>query len=136
MLMIHKVATAAVVAAALGLATAGTAQASGYGGYTLQQLSSMCLAHGSQSWPWRGTSGQVTVPTTQVASGSTGDCVAYAQKLLQWNGHPEVGVDGQFGPVTTAAVRAYQSSMAGLGYCGGVDGQVGPRTFMCLETGN
>lgn len=136
MSVIHKAATAVALAAALGVATAGTANATDYSGYTLAQLSSMCLSHGSQWWPWRGTSGQVKVPTTQVELGSIGDCVAYAQDLLQWNGHPEVGVDGQFGPVTNSAVRAYQSMMASAGYCGGVDGQVGPRTFMCLETGN
>jgi hypothetical protein len=129
--LIRRVATAALstlVAAGATVTMAGPAHATDYG--------ASCFAHGHELWPWRGGPGTVEVPTTQVSYGSSGDCVAYAQWLLELNGHPEVAVDYSFGPVTRSAVYAYQSQMQGLGYCGGVDGVVGPRTFMCLETAN
>lgn len=122
------VALPALLAAAVTTAVAEPAHATDY--------ADPCFAHGQESWSWRGGHGTVQVPTTQVSYGSSGDCVAYAQWLLELNGHPEVAVDYSFGPITRAAVYAYQTQMQGLGYCGGVDGVVGPRTFMCLETGN
>jgi peptidoglycan hydrolase-like protein with peptidoglycan-binding domain len=55
--------------------------------------------------------------------GSTGEDVRTVQYLVTAQGHP-TGVDGDFGPLTKAAVEAFQSSR-GLG----VDGIVGPRTW-------
>ncbi len=49
------------------------------------------------------------------------------QYLLRHHGHPEVAVDGIFGPVTAAAVRAFQRSR-GLH----VDGVVGNQTWPAL----
>lgn len=129
--LIRRVATIALpalLAAAVTTTAADTAHAADYG--------DPCFAHGHELVQWRGGPGTVEVPTTQVAYNSSGDCVAYAQWLLELNGHPEVAVDYSFGPITQAAVYAYQRQMQGLGYCGGVDGVVGPRTFMCMETAN
>jgi peptidoglycan hydrolase-like protein with peptidoglycan-binding domain len=55
--------------------------------------------------------------------GSTGEDVRTVQYLVTAQGHP-TGVDGDFGPLTKAAVEAFQSSR-GLG----VDGSVGPQTW-------
>ena len=55
--------------------------------------------------------------------GSTGEDVKTVQYLVTAHGHA-TGVDGIFGPLTKAAVEAFQSSR-GLG----VDGIVGPQTW-------
>ena len=55
--------------------------------------------------------------------GSTGEDVRTVQYLVTAQGHP-TGVDGDFGPLTKAAVQAFQSSR-GLG----ADGIVGPQTW-------
>ena len=55
--------------------------------------------------------------------GSTGEDVKTVQYLVTAQGHP-TAVDGDFGPLTKAAVEAFQSSR-GLG----VDGIVGPQTW-------
>ena len=55
--------------------------------------------------------------------GSTGEDVRTVQYLVTAQGHP-TGVDGDFGPLTKAAVEAFQSSR-GLG----ADGIVGPQTW-------
>ena len=55
--------------------------------------------------------------------GSEGEDVKTVQYLVTAQGHP-TGVDGDFGPATKAAVRAFQSSR-GLG----ADGIVGPQTW-------
>jgi peptidoglycan hydrolase-like protein with peptidoglycan-binding domain len=55
--------------------------------------------------------------------GSTGEDVRTVQYLVTAQGHP-TAVDGDFGPLTKAAVEAFQSSR-GLG----VDGIVGPQTW-------
>jgi peptidoglycan hydrolase-like protein with peptidoglycan-binding domain len=60
--------------------------------------------------------------------GSTGEDVRTVQYLVTAQGHP-TGVDGDFGPLTKAAVEAFQSSR-GLG----VDGIVGPQTWPQLIT--
>ena len=65
-----------------------------------------------------------TWPIQQV--GSTGEDVRTVQYLLAVHGHP-VTVDGQFGPVTKAAVQAFQSSR-GLA----ADGVVGNLTWSAL----
>ena len=58
-----------------------------------------------------------------VQEGSAGEDVRTVQYLVTAQGHP-TGVDGDFGPLTKAAVEAFQSSR-GLG----VDGIVGPQTW-------
>ncbi|HEX2705885.1 MAG TPA: peptidoglycan-binding protein [Candidatus Lustribacter sp.] len=63
-------------------------------------------------------------PTQQL--GSTGEDVRTVQYLVAVHGHP-VAVDGQFGPVTRAAVKAFQASK-GLG----ADGVVGNLTWSAL----
>jgi peptidoglycan hydrolase-like protein with peptidoglycan-binding domain len=55
--------------------------------------------------------------------GSTGENVKTVQYLVTAQGHP-TGVDGDFGPLTKAAVEAFQASR-GLG----ADGVVGPQTW-------
>jgi peptidoglycan hydrolase-like protein with peptidoglycan-binding domain len=57
------------------------------------------------------------------AAGSTGEDVKTVQYLVTAQGH-STGVDGVFGPLTKAAVEAFQSSR-GLG----ADGIVGPQTW-------
>lgn len=62
-----------------------------------------------------------------LGAGDTGEHVQSVQGLLQARSHPEVAIDGRFGPATTAAVRAVQR-------WGGVadDGIVGPATWPVL----
>ncbi|WP_225446822.1 peptidoglycan-binding protein [Streptacidiphilus sp. PB12-B1b] len=51
------------------------------------------------------------------------------QCILTYRGYNPGGVDGQFGPNTEAAVKAFQSAR-GLE----VDGQVGPQTWPALRS--
>lgn len=75
--------------------------------------------------PYDGSSsGPVGTPLLQ--RGSTGSSVSMLQDLLRQHGHP-VEVDGDFGPATEGAVRAFQGEH-GLE----VDGQVGPQTWGAL----
>jgi peptidoglycan hydrolase-like protein with peptidoglycan-binding domain len=57
-----------------------------------------------------------------IVEGATGGCVVELQDLLNIH-NAGIGVDGQFGAQTLAAVRTFQSE-TGIG----VDGQVGPQT--------
>ncbi len=59
--------------------------------------------------------------------GSKGEHVQSVQGLLRARSHPEVAIDGDFGPTTEAAVKAVQR-------WGGVtaDGAVGPKTWPVL----
>ena len=61
-----------------------------------------------------------------IVQGQSGGCVATLQALLNGKGQ-SLAVDGEFGPLTLAAVRAFQQS-AGLA----VDGIVGPNTKAAL----
>jgi peptidoglycan hydrolase-like protein with peptidoglycan-binding domain len=61
-----------------------------------------------------------------IVDGMTGGCVSTLQALLNGKGQ-HLDVDGDFGPATLAAVRAFQSS-AGIA----VDGEVGPQTKAAL----
>jgi peptidoglycan hydrolase-like protein with peptidoglycan-binding domain len=65
-------------------------------------------------------------PTMQ--QGSSGDCVRALQQALNAQG-ASLQVDGQFGPATYYAVRAFQASV-GLT----VDGIAGPRTMAALTS--
>ncbi|HJZ83039.1 MAG TPA: peptidoglycan-binding protein, partial [Pyrinomonadaceae bacterium] len=66
------------------------------------------------------------MPTLQ--RGSSGPDVLALQQRLKDLGFDPKGVDGNFGPGTDAAVRAFQQSQ-GLG----VDGKVGPNTSAALQ---
>jgi peptidoglycan hydrolase-like protein with peptidoglycan-binding domain len=66
----------------------------------------------------------------QLDRGTTGDWVAYMQGQLEVQGHSPGAIDGDFGPRTEAAVRAYQEA-AGCR----VDGIVGPETWGALNRG-
>jgi hypothetical protein len=129
-------AAGAVLAVAAVLGSASAAQATGYSGDSEPQLLSMCLSHGSVQESYDGI--DIPVPTEQVQQGSSGDCVALAQKLLTWSGYESLAVDGSFGPLTESAARGFQQTMAneGRSWCGPVDGTVGPRTFYCLMDQN
>jgi peptidoglycan hydrolase-like protein with peptidoglycan-binding domain len=64
----------------------------------------------------------------QVRQGNSGAAVAAVQHNLRYAyGYTRVGVDGQFGPVTNAAVRSFQGR-----FKIGVDGIVGTATWSAL----
>src|SRR5205814_56918 len=63
--------------------------------------------------------------------GSSGPAVLALQQRLKDLGFDPNGVDGNFGPGTEAAVRAFQQAK-GLG----VDGKVGPNTSAALQAGS
>ncbi len=64
----------------------------------------------------------------QLSNGDFGASVTELQNLLKRAGVPTGPIDGDFGPMTTAAVRRFQASR-GLG----VDGVVGPSTWQALR---
>ncbi|MFD7933746.1 peptidoglycan-binding protein [Streptomyces sp. NPDC059755] len=61
-----------------------------------------------------------------IVEGQSGGCVATLQALLNGKGR-QLDVDGEFGPATLAAVKAFQSA-TGLA----ADGEVGPNTKAAL----
>ena len=63
----------------------------------------------------------------QIQNGSTGALVGVLQSDLNYDDNAGLGVDWQFGPLTEAAVKTFQSRH-GLT----VDGQVGPHTWHAL----
>lgn len=67
---------------------------------------------------------------TTLRSGATGSEVTYLQRGLTAALRQGLVADGQFGPATDAAVRAYQSSRGLV-----VDGVVGRSTWNCLKHG-
>jgi hypothetical protein len=69
---------------------------------------------------------EILMQLPQVKQGATGDVVRTVQGLCSARGHA-VTVDGIFGPLTTAAVKAVQTA-AKIG----VDGIVGPQTWPAL----
>lgn len=85
---------------------------------------------GNQTWP---------ALITTVSKGSKGDGVRAAQSELgqrELSETPGLAVDGDFGPLTDAAVRAFQRLMSGSGLpAGPVDGIVGPKTWFGLVIG-
>ncbi|MEP7203817.1 MAG: peptidoglycan-binding domain-containing protein [Ilumatobacteraceae bacterium] len=60
----------------------------------------------------------------ELRRGSEGEWVTYLQQLLEAAGNPPGAIDGDFGPITEAAVRAYQEAHGCV-----VDGWVGPETW-------
>lgn len=66
--------------------------------------------------------------------GSSGQPVRSAQYLLRAHGHHEVAVDGDFGPVTEAAVKAFQGS-EGLTADGQVGNQTWPKLLVTVRLG-
>jgi peptidoglycan hydrolase-like protein with peptidoglycan-binding domain len=86
--------------------------------------------------------GVVTAPTwlkliVTVRQGSTGSAVRAVQDQINFrnnrNGHT-LNVDGIFGPKTTAAVKVFQTGMAGEIRGFPVDGIVGTLTWQALIT--
>ncbi len=71
---------------------------------------------------------RLTSSTPELGRGDFGASVTEVQQLLQRAGVPTGPVDGDFGPMTVAAVRRFQSAR-GLP----VDGVVGPRTWAALK---
>jgi len=65
-----------------------------------------------------------------ISRGATGKAVRRLQRALRRTPNLGLGVDGVFGPVTEAAVKAFQQG-AGLA----VDGIVGPNTWGALPDG-
>jgi peptidoglycan hydrolase-like protein with peptidoglycan-binding domain len=64
----------------------------------------------------------------QVRQGNSGAAVSAVQHNLRYAyGYTRVGVDGQFGPITNAAVRSFQGR-----FRIGVDGIVGTATWSAL----
>jgi peptidoglycan hydrolase-like protein with peptidoglycan-binding domain len=82
---------------------------------------------GNQTWP------QLIV---QVQQGSEGDAVRAAQGQLRLRNLPQtvsLAVDGDFGPLTDAGVRAFQQALNDQNYLTTpVDGIVGPVTWHAL----
>jgi peptidoglycan hydrolase-like protein with peptidoglycan-binding domain len=56
--------------------------------------------------------------------GAKGEHVQTLQGLLQARSHPEVAIDGEFGPTTEKAVKAVQKWAKIT-----ADGEVGPQTW-------
>ena len=99
---------------------------------TFGQYQAACFATGTRgSDPYE--PGE-TIPSVSLVQGDEGVCVAYLQELLDtrgWGfngGNPyNVSIDGQFGPLTHAAVVSFQKG-SGLQD----NGEVGPLTWTDL----
>jgi peptidoglycan hydrolase-like protein with peptidoglycan-binding domain len=65
-----------------------------------------------------------------ISPGATGDAVRRLQRALRRTPNLSLTVDGEFGPLTEAAVKEFQQG-AGLA----VDGVVGPLTWAALPDG-
>ena len=66
----------------------------------------------------------------EIKRGSKGWLVLLLQEILRARGLYKGGLDGQFGPATEEAVRAYQDARTKAGAnIGGVDGIVGTKTW-------
>ncbi|AWW41669.1 MULTISPECIES: peptidoglycan-binding domain-containing protein [Streptomyces] len=76
-----------------------------------------------------GFDNRLTPPT--IREGAAGNTVREAQCLLQlWGFYIGPGIDGAFGPLTTKATKAFQTSR-GLT----ADGIIGPNTWTRLRNG-
>lgn len=78
----------------------------------------------------RSTSSARSSSSSVLRQGAHGASVSELQRLLKAKGH-NVSVDGDFGPKTNAAVRAFQSAHRLT-----VDGVVGPKTWAALRGGS
>jgi Putative peptidoglycan binding domain/D-alanyl-D-alanine carboxypeptidase/LysM domain len=80
-------------------------------------------------WSAAAASGELdaVVPESEILPGDRGEATAAVQWRLRKAGH-DVVVDGDFGPQTEAAVRAFQQAH-GLT----IDGRVGPSTWSALR---
>ncbi len=110
--------TAAAVAA-----FQGDAVANGDTGLTIDSI--VGSATFDASWIYTFAGGRGILP------GRNGFDVVFVQRLLQGLGYYAGRLDGYYGPVSQAAVRAFQTA-AGIA----VDGQVGPQTFYQLGLRN
>ncbi len=81
---------------------------------------------GSRTWTALLSAGT----TASLSEGSTGEPVSRLQRALTAALGRTVDIDGIFGPLTSEAVRAYQSSRELP-----VDGLVGPQTWTALQAG-
>ena len=72
----------------------------------------------------------VTVALEQLQEGAKGEQVKTVQRLLSELGHRCGGVDGEYGPMTAAAVKEFQRSKAIV-----IDGVVGNQTWDRLLKG-
>lgn len=98
----------------------GTCDCSSFHG-TIGQL--QAYAYGGQQPDWTET---LMSELTTLQNGSAGEDVRSAQGLLVARSHP-VTVDGSFGPLTEAAVKALQTAAGII-----ADGVVGPVTWQKL----
>jgi peptidoglycan hydrolase-like protein with peptidoglycan-binding domain len=76
--------------------------------------------------------------TYDIGPGDTGTAVVEVQCLLNWtlswNAYPHVIVeDGQYGPITTGAVKVFQTCANNKGAGIAVDGRVGRQTLPHLR---
>ena len=78
----------------------------------------------------RNVSNRLVTPSSSptLRAGDFGASVTELQNLLKRAGFPTGPVDGDFGPMTTAAVKRFQAAR-GLG----TDGVVGPNTWAALK---
>lgn len=82
---------------------------------------------GSQTAPPAPLPGQPNAALPTLRRGVNGDAVKTAQRLLNRHG-AKLTIDGQFGPVTERAVRAFQTARKLV-----VDGVIGPQTWSALQ---
>jgi len=88
------------------------------------RISRVTAEHVREKVTLTSTSGAtLTLPTRTLRNGVTGDDVRQWQTFLVRQSHDPGGIDGIFGPRTTAATRAFQTAH-GIA----VDGVVGPET--------
>ena len=80
---------------------------------------------GPQTWSALPSEDEGVRPTLQ--EGSSGEAVEELQRALQRAGFDPGPIDGEFGPVTAAAVRSFQAAKGLV-----VDGIVGPQTWSAL----
>jgi hypothetical protein len=73
-----------------------------------------------------------TLPQPTLRRGSSGSQVLLLQQLLSFLQYYQAKVDGEFGPKTETALKAWQQALQQFG-AGAVDGIYGPRTRAAAE---